>query len=96
MSHTCPTLCSGFHMEMQQKALAGGVERLSHAAFFCMQAVAAFLRAHAGEVDKTMLGEYLGHHEDFEVTDFFFLFMAWSAMYVFRLQLCVKCTEKVD
>ncbi len=29
--------------------------------------MAAFLREHAAELDKARVGEYFGHHEDFEV-----------------------------
>ncbi len=34
------------------------------------QAVAAFLREHLVDQDKGQLGEYLGHHEDFAVSNF--------------------------
>ena len=32
-------------------------------------AVAAFLREHLADLDKGQLGEYLGHHEDFAVSN---------------------------
>lgn len=35
---------------------------------YALQAVAQFLRTHAADLDKSAMGEYFGHHEDFEVS----------------------------